>query len=188
MSTAASSDARIKRVEVTDEYRSVGDGRALAFRRSFDEISFVADATVPREGTDPLFDTLYATGPLRGTSVVFAWQPDEQQYGKYYDAEEADEEYLADLASDMDLLCLLPKGDVSAGDEWRIQPAALRDVLAAGGRMPLRYQRTGNVMLGISRQIRMVSPVTSTNRISRAGTLTTRNTSKPSCKAPACTA
>ncbi len=94
-----------------DEYRKVGAGRPLVLRRTFEETA----------------------GPLARTSVVYTWVPEENAYGKYYDAFESSESALRDLAEDLDLRALLPAHAVALGESWSVPALDLRDPLRSAG-------------------------------------------------------
>jgi len=120
-------------LQTLDLYRKVGDGRPLLLQRRFEQIDW-GPSRVP---------------PLKGTSVVYTWVPEEAGYGKYYDALESSEAALRDLAEDLDLRALLPTGAVATGEAWSVPAAKLRDVLAPLGDLALNHEAvrefTGNL-------------------------------------------
>jgi len=120
-------------VRVTDEFQAVGADRPVRLRRTYEqlELDCVAEVLVGtgRREARPM----KGSSPLAGKSVVFTWVPDRGDYGCYYDLERAPEHLLADVRQPMDFAGFLPAKEVSVGDTWSIEPAVLRDVLAAGG-------------------------------------------------------
>jgi hypothetical protein len=105
----------------------------------------VANAT--RGAQEERVDTLTGHGALGGHVVAFTWVPEEEAYGKHYLGVESEEPYLATLDAQANLEGLLPGREVRVGDEWSIAPMRLRDVLAPGGEMPIRYERTASILL-----------------------------------------
>jgi hypothetical protein len=138
-------ESRLK-LRIRDVFRAVADGRPTVFRRHYDRIELEAQASQPSP-SGPMSDLLEAQSSLAGKSVVFTWQDDLGEYGRYYDVEEAAEEHLPRLAVDVNLACLLPGREVAPGDEWSIPPAALRDVLGYGGELELVFGRSGSILL-----------------------------------------
>ncbi len=117
-----------------DRYRSVADGRPLLLQRRFDEVAWNAEfsaASAPEK--------IKAVSPLAGTSVVYTWVPEEQAYGKYYDARESPEEVLLRLSEDLDLRALLPGHALQPGESWKVPADKLVDVFAPCGRLDLRF-------------------------------------------------
>jgi hypothetical protein len=117
-----------------DEYRKIGAGRPQLLQRRFDEVGWTGSFEFPGGKED-----IKAQSPLAGTSVVYTWVPEEQAYGKYYDAKESPEEALLRLDEDLDLRALLPAGAVAPGESWSVPAAALQAVFAPAGRLDLRF-------------------------------------------------
>jgi hypothetical protein len=126
-----------------DEYKAISAGRPSLLRRAYEEADLHVDVTFQsRNGDDKVAtDVIDAKSPFEGMSVLFTWVPEEKGYGRFFDALEGDESYLPDLSPDLDLLALLPGHDVSPGDEWTIDPAALVDWVAPGGGLPMKFDR-----------------------------------------------
>lgn len=132
-------------VSCTDEYLEVGPERPLAFRRKHDRVGFVANAT--RGAQEERIDTLTGHGAIGGHVVAFTWVPEEGDYGKRYVGPESEESFLPDLVAATSLEGLLPEREVSIGDEWTIPLMNMREVLAPGGEMTIRYERTTSILL-----------------------------------------
>ena len=125
-----------------DDYVDPAKG---VFRRRYDDIRLDAQAALPTP-TGPQSDSLFADSPLNGKSVVFT-KMENGEYGRYYDVEEGPEELLPRLAIDTSMACLLPDHPVAPGDEWEIEPAALRDMLGYAGDLELIFTRDMNDIL-----------------------------------------
>ena len=121
-----------RRLRVTDELQAFAADRPTRFQRRYRE----AELEV---GTQPIGEeeapaaTFKLTSELAGTSVLWTWVPQEEAYGRYYDALEAKESALAPLREDLHLRALLPVGPVAVGQSWDLDPLELEDVLEPGG-------------------------------------------------------
>lgn len=122
-------------IEVVDEYREVVAGRPTDLRRTY--LSARVDATQTLAGDQPLERGTRLVSPFEGVSVVFTWIDEEGGYGRYYDAAELDEEWLASVRDDFDLRAVLPAGPVAVGASWSMDPQDLRDLLAPCGNLQL---------------------------------------------------
>ncbi len=122
---------------VDDEYRACANGRPTSLRRVYHEIVHDYRAFAPGGG-EPIAH-LTATSSITGSSVLYTWVPEEQAYGRLYDAREGVEESLSALSEDLDLRELLPPREVRIGDKWDIEPGRLRELLSAGGKVPLKW-------------------------------------------------
>ena len=132
-------------VRVEDEYTRSAAGRPAELRRVFQAVTLQADIEFADGSGSTGKSRLEAASPLQPSqSVFFTWVPEEKNYGAYYDAAESAEEYLSLLAEDLDLRALLPDHDVHAGETWEIDPHKLVDVVAPGGRIPLRFTKGGD--------------------------------------------
>lgn len=100
-------------VVITDTFEAVEDGRPTELLRRFVEVSGSAEGG---DGTSEQgsFDE------LEGKTVRFAWNDDEGVYDVSYEEGEGDDDALKVLIPDMDYRSLLPRGDVSKGDEWKV--------------------------------------------------------------------
>jgi hypothetical protein len=121
-----------------DGFKEMKDGHPVVFRRRFEDIRLDAQASMPSP-QGPKNDSLFADSPLLGKSVVFTWRPEDGEYSRYYDVEEAGEEHLPGLAIDTSLVCLLPGEKVAPGDSWDIPLDGLRDLLGYGGKIDLVF-------------------------------------------------
>lgn len=123
---------------IKDTYIESADGRPVQLSRHFAEVGqdTTMDMSMEMMGeTQEQSQDMPATSDLEGTTVLFSWDADGEEYEKEFAEDSAgeDEDMLDGLAEDMDLRCLLPSGDVSEGDEWDIPMENLVDFLAPGG-------------------------------------------------------
>lgn len=130
-------------VRTVDQYLGCAGGRPTILRRLIDDANLHVDVTFREgSGSDKVgTDAIDAKSPFEGISTVFTWIPEENGYGRFYDEREGDEEFLPNLAEDLDLRALLPGKAVSPGDEWKIEPALLMDWVAPGGDIPMQFSR-----------------------------------------------
>jgi hypothetical protein len=124
-------------VTVTDSYVSVGEGRPLKLKRSYDELSSQTEVSVSGPMGDQDSD-ISGSSELEGTSVVFSWDDDAEEYEAAFDEDsDGDEDLLEGLLEDMDMRGLLPDGDVSEGDVWDVDPGQLRGIFSPGGKVKI---------------------------------------------------
>ncbi len=111
-----SSLAFLERISVSDEIRSLEEGRPTELVRTFDEL--LQESTQP-QGDEEVETT--SGSPLEGRSVRFTWDAEDETYRvESADDEELDEDLRDGLAEDMDLRAVLPAEEVEPGDEWEI--------------------------------------------------------------------
>src|SRR5688572_21783469 len=89
------------RIEITDAYEAVADGRPLELLRTFDELAsgFHMEMT-PAQTELPEFSSSSA---LEGKTVSFRWNEEEDEYERSFHEESGDEDLLEGLEEDMDL-------------------------------------------------------------------------------------
>ncbi len=103
--------------------------RPLTLWRKFIALESTA-ALAPPEVKEPVLAT--AQTELVGASVVMTWAPEEQSYGRYYDAREEAESLLASLSVDPWMGWIVGKGKAEDGS-WKIPAKDLEGLLAPGG-------------------------------------------------------
>ncbi len=133
-------------IAVTDTYEKSSDGVPVKLTRTFDEIGTDMEVAVTIDmmgETQEQNTTGTGSSELEGTTVVFSWDADSEEYDKSFVDGEGDDELLEGLVEDMDLRVLLPDGDVSEGDEWDIALGDLPEVLAPGGDLALDIEIEG---------------------------------------------
>lgn len=125
-----------------DEYVKVGEGRPQVVRRLIRNAAghgrVNLSGSVGRVEKRILFKS-----PMEGTKLLLTWIDDEGEYARLYDEFEAPERMLKDVTGDVDLLALLPSGEVAPGDSWEIEVSKMRDVLAPSGDIGLAPEDEG---------------------------------------------
>lgn len=123
MDEALSFNALIK---VTDEFVKSANGKPLELLRTYNELSAEGGTESEREPADG-FDS------LEDSTVLFKWNEEDGVYNKSYHESEGEEELLENLEADMDLLELLPDGEVAEGDTWEMDGSKALSLFAPGG-------------------------------------------------------
>jgi len=135
-------------VNVIDTYRGVDAGRPQQVTREYRSIGHEMDMEMAMDmmgETNEQSNNATGTSELEGTTVIFDWDGDEEEYTKEYheDDEGADEDLLVNLEEDMDLRFLLPEDEVEVGDEWDIDVSQLPDLIAPGGDYSMDIEMEG---------------------------------------------
>lgn len=123
-------------VTITDEYKKVGGGQPLQLQRTFDsmENSDAKEMEMEMMGQSQSQNlTTESTTDLESLTVQFDWDEDAGEFVASFPNDDGDADLLEDLTEDMDFRTLLPEGEVSEGDEWKLDPTTLQHVFAAGG-------------------------------------------------------
>lgn len=113
-------------VNVTDEYVKSANGKHLELLRTFNELSAEGGTESDREAADGI-------DALEDSTILFKWNEEEGVYKKSYHDSEGDEALLENLEVDMDLLQLLPSGEVSVGDTWEMDGTKALTLFVPGG-------------------------------------------------------
>lgn len=128
--------AQESRIEITDTYTSVADGRPRELLRSFDELSAKMNMEVsPGGGEMPKFES---SSPLEGKTVAFKWNADKEEYELSFHGGKGEEDWLADLEEDMDLRLFLPDSEVAVDASWTVELERLQSVVMPGGNLHLQ--------------------------------------------------
>lgn len=135
-----------------DEVRRIEDGRPAVLRRFYEACSFAAETTRSRGRQQTKEASFLGTGSVVDTGVVFTWIPEDEAYGRYYDAAEGIEEALPGLEADLSLRQLLPPTPVEVGASWTLEPGVLRYLFTTGG--DTDYQLEENKGMGLLRTMR----------------------------------
>ena len=130
------------RLVVLDEYVAVAEGRGQILRRKYREIQGHGKVNLSG-GRGRIEERTDRISPLKGKTVLYTWVDEEGDYGRTYDHVYGDEELLARVEGDMDMLTLLPPGEVEVGSSWEIDPSSLRPVLGPGGELATIPQEDG---------------------------------------------
>ncbi len=122
------------RVEISDHYQAVEDGRPTKLARTYDELGMVLHMNAAAEmgGGD---QEVKSSSELEGKTVFFTWNEEQGAYDVAFEDGKGDEDLLEDLEEDMDLRVLLPREEVEPGASWEVELAALD--LMPGGNMCL---------------------------------------------------
>lgn len=133
------------KVSCEDAYLEVDAGLPRRFHRRFIDLGGggkldmkIGQKQMPHE------ELLVAVSPLRNRTVEFTWIPEENDWARSWTRFDAEEFWLADLNGDMELLALLPAGEVEVGESWSPPLDAARKMLAPGGNH-LITPRTKNI-------------------------------------------
>ena len=133
---------------VTDVYGAMAEGRPAKLKRTYDKLTnhTTVDLNHPMMGEKEMEYT--GKSGLEGKTEVFALGDDGEYQVAFAEGDKADEELLSELWEDMDLRLLLPKGEVKAGDTWKIEETSLAPLLAPGGNLKVLPETEGNDMMG----------------------------------------
>jgi hypothetical protein len=121
------------RIQVTDTYKAVADGRPTELLRTFDELAATGHVDVtPAEMEMPEFTS---SSTLEGKTVLFRWDEEAGEYERSFHEDSGDEELLEGIEEDMDLRVFLPASEVSKDESWSVDLADLRSVMSPGGNL-----------------------------------------------------
>ncbi len=123
---------------VLDTYVETSDGRPVKLERMFDSLGGNMSFNVANEMMGNEDQSMEFESELEGTTVVFSWNGDEENYTKSFkDEDEGDAELLEGIQEDMDLRMLLPAGEVEEGATWELDLTLLEHVILPGGDLAL---------------------------------------------------
>ncbi|MFT5829684.1 MAG: hypothetical protein ACI9D0_000259 [Bacteroidia bacterium] len=122
-----------------DTYTSTEGGRATSLVRTFEALANNVETSQNNAMSGAMDTSVASESELEGIEVRFTWDPESGMYEAAFADEESDEdvELLTDLEADVDLLGLLPKGDVAKGDTWEADASVLMALMAPGGDLKL---------------------------------------------------
>ena len=126
-----------ERVEFVDEYLQTRENLPLEFRRSIRDAGASGKANVTRQNGQKIDEPSRSSSPLRQQNIHFQWIEDERDWSRSYEKVDAEEEWLAPLQGEFELLPLLPPGEVKPGDTWSVDLGRFKNVLAPGGDLQL---------------------------------------------------
>ena len=140
-------------VTVTDEYMAVADGRPTKFVRTFDEISTSSAVSTANAMMGESNMEIDGSSELEGVRVQFTWDDDAGEYtASFPEGEDGDEELLEGLDASMDMIAMLPEGEVSEGDTWSVDAQALRAIFAPGGAVKIEMEMPEEDGMGMGSQ------------------------------------
>jgi hypothetical protein len=133
----------VRRVRFTDEYAEVEAGRILDLLRTFDQIG--ADVQVAVELGESEEHALELESELEGAVVRFEWDADEGEYLRSFEeGGTGDDEHLAALELDADLVGFLPTEPIEVDDTWEVDPVHLGRAFAPSGDLRLVADSLGS--------------------------------------------
>ncbi|MCZ6598390.1 MAG: hypothetical protein O7B99_12180 [Planctomycetota bacterium] len=122
-----------REVRFTDEVQAKEDGRITKLQRLFEDLGSTVRVSLDVEGASEDHEAVSASD-LQGSVVLFTWDDEEEEYtASFEEGDTGEEEHLAGMVMDADLSVFLPRGSVSAGDEWNVKTDGLEKVFAPGG-------------------------------------------------------
>jgi len=128
------------RIEITDAYQAVADGRPTELLRTFEALAGTLHMDVtPAQEDVPV---ITSTSSLEGKTVAFHWNEEEQEYERSFHESGGDEELLEGLEEDMDLRIFLPAAEVSTDDTWTVELAELESLVMPGGNLQMLPEET----------------------------------------------
>jgi hypothetical protein len=116
---------------VADELAEVGEGRVTKLARTFSDSALALELTL--DGQD--LGSAEGAHACDGARVDFAWNDEEGRYERELGEGELDEERLEGLESDLDILGLLPSGELEPGATFEPELDGLRALFRAGGEL-----------------------------------------------------
>lgn len=125
------------RVEVTDEYGALKDGKPAKLTRTYDKLGgtsaqkFELPEGAGEHGNQN--EEKERSSELEGKTVVFKLNEDGDGYKASFPDDKGDTDLLKKLEEDMDMRGLLPSGDVSDGKSWEIEAKVFNEVLGTPG-------------------------------------------------------
>jgi len=120
------------RIEVTDLYKVVAEGRPRELLRTFDGLESRVQMNVSQMDSIPEIES---ESELAGKSVLFRWDEERGDYDLSFQESEGEASLLEGLFEDMDLRFLLPEEEVEAGGSWTVELAALEGLATPGGNL-----------------------------------------------------
>ena len=124
----------VEHIRYTDEFLGVEDGRPVKVRRSYEEIGVSSNENVVDPEGEELENSYEEGSALLGTTVLFVWDEDSDDYGKsFVDDDETDEDLLEKLNVNGYLAEFLPDGEVAEGEDWEIDAEAFYVLIYPGG-------------------------------------------------------
>jgi hypothetical protein len=127
------------KVDVTDVYAAVADGRPKKLVRTFDSMAqnmhFDISGPMADGSGPPAFDS---ASELEGKTVTFTWNDEKSDYDVAFAEKEGDASLLEGLFEDMDLRVFLPAKEVAEDETWEVPLSALESLFSPGGDLKLR--------------------------------------------------
>lgn len=136
---SGSSSSTTVSIEIRDALQAVADGAPRRFTRTFEAIGTEQAISGFEDSDEVQMRDSSGTSELVGAEVLFAYDPDAEEWSLEYGEDSAGEEaWLEDLEPDMDLSEALPDGDVAVGETWEVPLSILDHLLTPGGDVDVR--------------------------------------------------
>jgi len=126
----------LNKVEVTDAYKAVADGRPTELLRTFDALSGSMHMDISAAGASNMPD-MESSSPLEGKTVAFKWNPEKSEYERSFHESEGEAKLLEELEEDMDLRIFLPDAEVAADATWTVELDKILCLVMPGGNLSL---------------------------------------------------
>jgi len=126
------------RIEVTDVFVALSEGRPSKLERTFGALSSSLKMTMSgpmQEGGDQDFKS---ASPLEGQTVVFQWNEEKGEFDLHFSEDDGEAELLEGLVEDMDLRAFLPDAEVAKDDTWSVPLEELSVLYMPGGDLSLK--------------------------------------------------
>lgn len=120
------------RVEVTDVYKAVGEGRPRELLRTYDTLESRTKMSMSQMEAIPEVE---ATSELAGRTVRFLWNEESDDYDVSFHESDGDASLLDGLEEEMDLRFFLPTEEVAVDGSWKVELTALEPLVMPGGNL-----------------------------------------------------
>ncbi len=129
-------EAELTRVfAVRDELQAVDGGRATRIARTILEGASAARHQFAVDGLEEEYE-VEMVSPLVDAELQLEWDDEDQAYAVKLESG-GDTALLDRLLHDLDLLVVMPDGEVAEGDAWEVEGEGLAALLAPGGALSL---------------------------------------------------
>jgi len=120
-------------VRVRDRFERVEDARVTELVRHFEVLEGRSATQVSMPPEPEHTEDFEREHELTGQTVVFTWDPEDEDYDRRLEDSEEIHEDLDSLDVDMDLLGFLPEEAVEIGDSWKVPAEAVAALFHPGG-------------------------------------------------------
>ena len=128
-----------ERLVVEEHFITAAQGHPLEFLRTYREVLRDVSAREPSGDESLRVKGLGRTrGAMEGHQVRFQWDQDSARFERSWGDQDPGgglDEWLDGLEEDLEFRALFPADAVQEGDTWRVEPEAVRFLLAPGGEL-----------------------------------------------------
>lgn len=124
---------------VVDRILATADGRPTKIARTYESLEGSTEESTTSAG-ETMSRERGRTSELEGSTVVFAWSDDDEEWTASFDGDGGDEDLLEELRQEMDLAAWLPDSPVEEGDSWEPPFRAVTQVFDPGGNLALEEE------------------------------------------------